>query len=141
MLAQMTEEEHERRIQILQDYLKYKEKVKWDYCDKKSVEGIVTDLKSEGRLEKLPTQYILEYERIRGVVVKELLNRQIQLNDGWLTSEGKPPRDNEIKQSVKDVIATYCNHKRFATKEKIQIQLRLDTIEKGRDAKQSAFDF
>lgn len=129
MIVQMTEEQHERSIKLLQGYWKYEEKVKWDYSNKKGIDEIVATLKTEARLEKLPTDYILDYKKIKGAVVKELLNKQIRLNDGWLTSEGKLPKNDEIKQSVKDTIATYCNHRRIATKAKVPIQLRLDTIE------------
>jgi hypothetical protein len=87
---------------------------------------MITSLRSEGRLEKLPVKHIPNYDRIYKAVKQELCNTPIQLNNGWLTSEGKPPEESEIFQIVKDTIATYCNRRRYVTKERTSRQSRLE---------------
>jgi hypothetical protein len=122
-LAQMTEEQHKRSMDLYWDYREYEDYVDDCCSNKNTVDDMITSLRSEGRLDELPVKHIPNYERIRREVKKELCNTPIQLNHGWLTSEGKLPKNHEIFQLVKDTIATYCNQRRYATKEKIPIQL------------------
>jgi hypothetical protein len=126
MLSQMTEEQHERSMDLMKAYWKYEEYVSTCCDNKDTVDDMITSLRSEGRLEKLPVKHIPNYDRIYKAVKQELCNTPIQLNNGWLTSEGKPPEESEIFQIVKDTIATYCNRRRYVTKERTSRQSRLE---------------
>ena len=106
MLAKMTEEQHEKELKLYHASYDYERSV-LDFCEKKKMNELIGELKAEGKLPKLSMDYEPDYKKITNVVRKELLNRQIMLRRTWLTSEGKLPKSEMIRQSVKDAVAIW----------------------------------
>ena len=114
-LAQMSEEEYNKDIELTRASFEYERRVYYNCCDDQTIDRIIGELRSEGRLNKLPIKYRPNYIRITKAVTNELLNKQIMRHRGWLNNEGKLPEHSEVRQSLKDVIATYCNRRYFSS--------------------------